>query len=406
MAKSRVTPLRPVTIPRQAAVLSVKVAELLQEELNFSIFFWTDSQIVLAYLHNQAKRFNVYVANRVQQILQFSRANHWRHVKSEENPADDASRGLRLNNVPSRWFQGPDFLLQPRIPAQSEVIEIADDDVEIKFCKATSASKLTFSTFEERIRRFSSKSSLMKGVAAILRCCAKKKGRSMTRLESFLTAESRLISCIQREHFSDPSPSLRNSLKQLNCYTDENGLLRVGGRLNRSYDRKECRHPAVLPRDSHLSILISRECHEYVAHQGRTFTVGQIRASGYWIIGSRRVVASLLQSCIPCLHLRGQPAGQLMSDLTSERMEASPPFSYCGMDCFGPFCVKDGRKEVKRYGLIVKCLASRVVHSEVLDDISTESLINGLRNVIAIRGQVRLIRCHRRTNFVGASNEL
>ncbi|GFS10838.1 Pao retrotransposon peptidase domain-containing protein [Elysia marginata] len=115
MAKSRVTPLRPVTIPRlelQAAVLSVKVAEYLQEELNFEEiqhFFWTDSQIVLAHLHNQTKRFHVYVANRVQRILQFSRANHWRYVKSEENAADDASRGLRLNNGPSRWFQGPDF---------------------------------------------------------------------------------------------------------------------------------------------------------------------------------------------------------------------------------------------------------------------------------------------------------
>ncbi|GFS10834.1 Gag-pol fusion polyprotein [Elysia marginata] len=118
----------------------------------------------------------------------------------------------------------------------------------------------------------------------------------MARLESFLTAESRLISCIQREHFSDPSPSLHNNLKQLNCFTDENGLLRVGGRLNRSGDRKECRHPAVLPRDSHLPILISCKCHEYVAHQGRTFTIGLIRASGYWIIGIRRVVASLLQS--------------------------------------------------------------------------------------------------------------
>ncbi|GFR96822.1 Gag-pol fusion polyprotein [Elysia marginata] len=94
-----------------------------------------------------------------------------------------------------------------------------------------------------------------------------------------------------------------------------------------------------------------------------------------------------------------------MSDLPSLRIEASPPFSYCGMDCFCSFCVKDGRKEVKRYGLIVTCLASRAVYLEVLDDMPTDSLINGLRNVIPIRGQVRLIRCDRGTNFVGASNE-
>lgn len=94
-----------------------------------------------------------------------------------------------------------------------------------------------------------------------------------------------------------------------------------------------------------------------------------------------------------------------MSDLPAERVEASAPFTYCGLDCFGPFHVKDGRKEVKRYGLIVTCLASRAVHVEVLDDMSTDSFINGLRNVFTIRGNVRLIRCDRGTNFVGACNE-
>lgn len=94
-----------------------------------------------------------------------------------------------------------------------------------------------------------------------------------------------------------------------------------------------------------------------------------------------------------------------MADLPTERVEASAPFTYCGLDCFGPFLVKDGRKEMKRYGLIVTCLASRAIHIDTLDDMSTDAFINGLRNVIAIRGNIRLIRCDRGTNFVGACNE-
>ena len=73
MSKSRVSPLKTVTIPRlelQAAVTSTKVSRLLEEELSLETkeIYWTDSQIVLGYLNNTAKKFQVYVANRVQQI--------------------------------------------------------------------------------------------------------------------------------------------------------------------------------------------------------------------------------------------------------------------------------------------------------------------------------------------------
>lgn len=77
-----------------------------------------------------------------------------------------------------------------------------------------------------------------------------------------------------------------------------------------------------------------------------------------------------------------------MEDLPRERMETTPPFTYCGMDCFGPFYVKDGRKEVKRYGLLFTCLCSRAVHIEVLDDMTTDAFINALRALIALRGNV------------------
>lgn len=86
-------------------------------------------------------------------------------------------------------------------------------------------------------------------------------------------------------------------------------------------------------------------------------------------------------------------------------METTPPFTYCGMDCYAPFYVREGRKELKRYGLLIKCMCSRAVHLEMLDDLSTDSFINSLRAFMAIRGAVRQIRCDQGTNFVGARNE-
>lgn len=82
-----------------------------------------------------------------------------------------------------------------------------------------------------------------------------------------------------------------------------------------------------------------------------------------------------------------------MAKLPKDRIEASAPFTHCGMDCFGPFIMKRNRKKHKRYGLIFTCLYSRAVHLEMLEDLSTDSFINSLRCFISLRGPVLLLYC-------------
>ncbi|XP_027140530.1 uncharacterized protein LOC109138253 [Larimichthys crocea] len=94
-----------------------------------------------------------------------------------------------------------------------------------------------------------------------------------------------------------------------------------------------------------------------------------------------------------------------MGNLPQDRMETTPPFTYTGIDCFGPVYVKEGRKEIKRYGLLLTCLCSRAIHIEVLDDMTTDAFINALRAFIAIRGNVRQLRSDQGTNFIGARRE-
>ena len=95
-----------------------------------------------------------------------------------------------------------------------------------------------------------------------------------------------------------------------------------------------------------------------------------------------------------------------MADLSKSRTEPAPPFTYCGVDFFGPWHIQGGRAVVKRYGALFTCLASRAVHIEVADSLETDSFINALRRFICRRGSVREIRCDRGTNFIGAEAEL
>ena len=107
--------------------------------------------------------------------------------------------------------------------------------------------------------------------------------------------------------------------------------------------------------------------------------MNQLRSSGLWIIGCSKAVSSCILKCVTCRRLRRRTEGQKMADLPRERLEPTPPFTHCGIDCFGPFIVKDGRKIMKKYGLLVTCLSSRAIHVECLDDMTSDALINGLR---------------------------
>jgi hypothetical protein len=96
---------------------------------------------------------------------------------------------------------------------------------------------------------------------------------------------------------------------------------------------------------------------------------------------------------------------QKMADLPSPRLSPCPPFTYVGADCFGPFLVKDNRKEIKRYGVLFTCMASRAIHLEVLDDMTSDDVINAIRRLVAIRGPIRQLRSDQGSNFVGAASE-
>ena len=94
-----------------------------------------------------------------------------------------------------------------------------------------------------------------------------------------------------------------------------------------------------------------------------------------------------------------------MIDLPKGRMCIDPPFTYCVVDIIGPFGVKNGRKEVKKYGALYNCLSSRAIHIEAVHSFSTDSFILSLRRFIGLREIVKMIKSDNGTNFVGASAE-
>ncbi|XP_050687009.1 uncharacterized protein LOC126980771 [Eriocheir sinensis] len=153
-------------------------------------------------------------------------------------------------------------------------------------------------------------------------------------------------------------------------------------------------------------MMITRDCHERVGHQGRQHVLSSLRES-YWIVRGNATVRKVIGDCIKCRRYQAPVIQQQMSDLPDGRVcSDQPPFTSTGIYCFGPFYTKRGRSEVNRYGVIFSCLTLRAVHIEVVESLSTDSFSNALRRFMARRGQVKSIYCDRGTNFVGAEREL
>ena len=118
LGKSRVAPLKSVTIPRMeltAATSLFRLCRMITREIEYSIddiFYWTDSMSALKYIMNTKTRFHTFVANRLAVIHESSDISQWNYIETKQNPADLASRGASIEKFRrnSQWFIGPDFL--------------------------------------------------------------------------------------------------------------------------------------------------------------------------------------------------------------------------------------------------------------------------------------------------------
>lgn len=427
-AKSRVAPLKSLTLPRlelSAAHLLAQLAQRVLTSLNLNIdkiFFWSDSTIVLSWLSLQPKQLNTFVANRVSEIQQFSKDHKWLHVSSENNPADVISRGLepKLLGDCHIWWHGPHFLstLEEFWPNNNTVFL---DPPEMK---QNNVSLVTTSTNKVLpIENYSSLSKLQRIVAYVIRfvhnCQSKVHVPQFGPLKysEFNKALIYLCKQVQSQHFLNDLKSLRVSkslnskspLLRLNPFLDDDGLIRVGGRLRNSHLSFNAKHPILLPSDSHLTKLIIFFEHSRHLHAGAHATLSAVRLR-FWPINGLNIVKKILRNCIKCFKVNPSPLSYQMSSLPRSRVVPQRPFAIAGVDFAGPFMVKDGKTKnrilVKCYLCIFVCFTTKATHLELAGDLSTEAFLNCLKRFVSRRGLCSDIHSDNGTNFIGAFNEI
>ncbi len=432
LAKSKVAPIKPQTIPKlelAAAVLLSKLLQTVQSELNIvssSVFAWSDSTIALGWIRTPPVKLKTYVANRVVQITEALSPSHWRHVPSQHNPADVASRGTSIGDLLQHhlWWNGPEWLRSPPTdwPSLTGTDTLSTPLPELKSFALVIEKEPNH--IECLLTRFSNYTLCVHAHAWMYRFIAncrtsreRRQFSSTLTMEEITHAETLLVKRQQHQYYhkdmdllasGHPVPAL-SSLHTVHPFLDKDGLFRVGGRLQKSGLNFQQKHPIILNKKSHLTLLLVRHLHISNHHAGPTLLMGLL-SSTHYIPGARRLVRAITHGCVTCRKEYARTSKQLMGQLPKERVQPSPPFSKTGTDFAGPLTLKKGHTRkpvhVKGYVCIFICLSTHAVHIELVMELSTEAFMAAFRRFCARRGCPEKMVSDNGSNYIGANREL
>ena len=445
MSRARLAPMSIKSIPRlelMAAVHGLALAETLHAaapHLEPLTQFWSDSQIVLSWIHSHSRCLTTFVGNRVAKIHEATSVSQWHFVDTHRNPADLVSRGLPLSKVldSALWQGGPDFLRgtgppppPPKYLLTPEVSREVRKGMEYGVVNSFyldkagrtlegDGVKLEDTTFPLQATMISSWPKLVTTTAWCLRANKSKKPPQLTWSEK-QEAEAALWRKSQRESWRKSLAELemegrltvQNPLATVRPKLDKMGLMRVNARLSTNTHLPESsRCPIILHKEHPTTQLIMRHTHENELHHvGGHATLLAKYNKKFYTPGATAMAKGIVKDCVKCRRTASHKEHQGEATLPDCRVQPEEfrllPFHTTGVDAAGPFLVTRGRANVKRWILLFTCAQFRCVHLESMAGLDTDNFLNALSRFLARRPRPNTVYSDNAGAFTKAQQEL
>ncbi|XP_055622826.1 uncharacterized protein LOC129766332 [Toxorhynchites rutilus septentrionalis] len=432
-AKTKVAPLKPLSVPRlelQAAMIGTRLLSSVLTSLDLPVsrrFLWSDSSTVLSWLRSDSRRYHQFVAFRVGEILTSTSMDEWNYVPSKLNVADTATKWKDAPSFDSKssWYNAPDFLYKspeywPSKPSPSKL----ETDVELR------AVFMFHGTIQPPlidISRFSNWNRLLRATAYVIRGVHRFKGEKSPKpviliQQELKNAENILWRQIQADAYLDEVAILKRNrafpesavsipksspIYRFSPFLDEEEIIRMNSRITAAPGVPlEAKLPVLLPKKHSATVLLVDQYHRRFLHGNGETVCNELRQR-FCIPGLRGLIREVSGKCQFCRIRKATPQPPMMAPLPEARVTGFVrPFTHTGVDYFGPLMVKQGRSLVKRWVALFTCLTVRAIHLEIVHSLSAQSCVMAIRRFVARRGAPESFYSDNGTNFLGASNLL
>lgn len=423
-AKTKVSPVeKQISIPRLelcAALLAAKLIFEVSQILKVpkeKLFAWSDSTVVLAWLRGEPSRWTTFVSNRVSEILTIMDCDQWNHITTDQNPADCASRGISVRELIEHdmWWRGPKILSTSNVYTTNLEISTNIEERSIKALAAVMQRQENF--IWDRFSNLSRMLRVLSYFRKFLKLRDPSTKKDINKLITVKEMDEVLKICVkatQEFYFEDDINHLRSTRSvtkkhqqhTLSPILDENGLLRVGGRIAHSSVRFNKKYPLILPSESHITKLIILDAHHKTLHGGPQIMMNFLR-SKFWIIRAREKVKKCYHDCITCVRYSRQNNNQFIGQLPKARLTPDKPFLSTGVDSTGHIDVRfSPGRGYKGYICLFICMSTKAVHLEAVSDLTSAGFLAAFKRFVSRRGRCQHLYSDNRKNFVGADKEL